>query len=206
MNMQKPYKKILSAKENVFFVYWEIENQHSFLHIENVKQFMNPKAQNSWSLFYYLKKKLNTNLSIAVKGSIKCLQLDMKNGQWYVYKKKLWNSENSVGCLFYCFKTTICTKIHIIFINKFFTLWVEGVADVSTSHQTEAFFHSLFPKLHNTGFITAVIRSSNWRCSIKKAVHEHFAICTGKNLTCSLFLKFKACNFIISLNAKVASI
>ena len=152
MNMQKPYKKILSAKENVFFVYWEIENQHSFLHIDNVKQFMNPKAQNSWSLSYYLKKKLNTNLSIAVKGSIKCLELDMKKGQWYVYKKKLWNSENSVGCLFYCFKTTICTKIHIIFLNKFFTLWVEGVADVSTSHQTEAFFHSLFPKLHNTVF------------------------------------------------------
>ena len=32
----------------------------------------------------------------------------------------------------------------------------------------EAFFYALFPKLHNTGFITADIRNSHRRSSMKK--------------------------------------
>ena len=34
------------------------------------------------SLFYYLKKKLNANISIAVKGPSKSIELDMKRGQY----------------------------------------------------------------------------------------------------------------------------
>ena len=61
----------------------------------------------------------------------------------------------------------------------------------------EVFFCSLFPKLHNTGFITAGIRSSHRMCSIKKAGLENFAIWTGKPLSRSFFLiKLLACNFI----------
>ena len=61
----------------------------------------------------------------------------------------------------------------------------------------QAFFYSLFPKLHNTGFITADIRSSHRRYSIKKAGLENFAIWTGKQLSRSFFLiKLQACNFI----------
>ena len=61
----------------------------------------------------------------------------------------------------------------------------------------EVFFCSLFPKLHNTGFITAGIRSSHRMCSIKKAGLENFAIWTEKPLSRSFFLiKLQACNFI----------
>ena len=34
-----------------------------------------------------------------------------------------------------------------------------------------------------------LVRSSHWKCSIKKAVFKHFTIFTGKNLCCSLFLR-----------------
>ena len=55
----------------------------------------------------------------------------------------------------------------------------------------------LFPKLNNTSFIAANIRSSHRRCSIKKAGLENFAICTGKHLSRSFFLtKLQTCNFI----------
>ena len=52
----------------------------------------------------------------------------------------------------------------------------------SLNRTNGTFFYSLFPKLHNTGFITVDIRSSYRRCSIKKAGLEHFTICTEKHL------------------------
>ena len=61
----------------------------------------------------------------------------------------------------------------------------------SPNRANGAFFYSLFPKLHNTGFKTADIRSSYRRCVIEKAGLENFEICTEKHLS-----EQKACNFI----------
>ena len=45
-----------------------------------------------------------------------------------------------------------------------------------------------------------LVRSSYWRCSIKKAVLENFAIFTGKHLSWSVFFNkvagLQTCNFI----------
>ena len=61
----------------------------------------------------------------------------------------------------------------------------------SPNRANGAFLYSLFPKLRNTGFKTADIRSSYRRCSIKKASLENFTICTEKHLS-----EQKACKFI----------
>ena len=46
---------------------------------------MNSLSTKWLSLFYYLKKKLNTNISIiAVKGPSKSIELDMKKGQYAI--------------------------------------------------------------------------------------------------------------------------
>ena len=68
---------------------------------------------------------------------------------------------------------------------------------VTMNFSRSRFRNCFFPKLHNTGFITADIRSSHRGCSIKKAGLENFAICTRKHLSRSFFLiKLQACNFI----------
>ena len=53
----------------------------------------------------------------------------------------------------------------------------------TTAIYIEAFFYSIFPKLHNTGFTAADIRSSHWRCSIKKTGLGNFEICKEKHLS-----------------------
>ena len=53
----------------------------------------------------------------------------------------------------------------------------------TTAIYIEAFFYSIFPKLHNTGFTVADIRSSHWRCSIKKTGLGNFEICKEKHLS-----------------------
>ena len=45
------------------------------------------KFEITWFLFYYLKVTLNANLSIAVKGTCKSIELGMKKGQWHVYRE-----------------------------------------------------------------------------------------------------------------------
>ena len=47
----------------------------------------------------------------------------------------------------------------------------------------------LFPKLRNTGLITADFRNSHRRCFIKNVALKSFAICTGKHLSRNLFNK-----------------
>ena len=53
----------------------------------------------------------------------------------------------------------------------------------TTAIYIEAFFYSIFPKLYNTGFTAADIRSSHWRCSIKKTGLGNFEICKEKHLS-----------------------
>ena len=45
---------------------------------------MNSLSSKWLSLFYYLKKKLNTNISKAVKGPSKSIELDMEKGQYAI--------------------------------------------------------------------------------------------------------------------------
>ena len=45
---------------------------------------MNSLSSKWLSLFYYLKKKLNTNISKVVKGPSKSTELDMKKGQYAI--------------------------------------------------------------------------------------------------------------------------
>ena len=48
------------------------------------------------------------------------------------------------------------------------------------------------------GWKLETVRSSQWRCSVKRGVFKNFANFTGKNLFWSLFLVavLRACNFI----------
>ena len=77
------------------------------------------------------------------------------------------------------------------FINKDGERRGDQLLCPSPNRANGAFFYSLFPKLHNTGFKTADIRSSYRRCSTKKAGLENFAICREKHLS-----EQKAGNFI----------
>ena len=74
-----------------------------------------------------------TNLSIAVKGPIKSIELDVKTIERGNFIKKTQIFWKAAMLFFYYFETTIYTKIISIFFNKIFAIWVGGVIEKATT-------------------------------------------------------------------------
>ena len=85
--------------------------------MENVKQLINEpyKLEIIGPYFLLSKKKLNTNLSITVKGPSKSIE------------------KIQIFWKFYFFKTTIYTEIIFTFSNKKITIWVGAMVEKATT-------------------------------------------------------------------------